>query len=180
MVNSGGSNGGREGRRPAVQILSIFMQFGGKIGKISEGWRPHLGEILDPPLVKVSGQVIGRTPVNAPPTPSPPIIATNVQDHKFKKKKQNISATTKHMWMHIKLKMYPYGSHEWPFSYRTDVFASDDERSRCLPFPHRKMSRLSESESDGENQTEQHLQHKIFNKMLLFLSNLLSYSVRIL
>ena len=84
------------------------------------------------------------------------------------------------MWMHIRLKMYPYGSHEWPLSNRTDVLASDDERGRCLLFPHRKMPRLSESEKDGENQAEQHLQYKIFNKMLLFLSNLLSFSVRIL
>ena len=36
-----------------------FMQFWGKFGKIvcwplpSESWRPHLGEILDPPLTVV-------------------------------------------------------------------------------------------------------------------------------
>ena len=84
------------------------------------------------------------------------------------------------MWMHIKLKMYPYGSHEWPLSNRTDVLASDDERSRCLLFPHRKMPRLSESEKDGENQTEQHLQYRRFYKMLLFRFKLSAFNVMIL
>ena len=40
---------------PPVQILSILCSFLVKFGKILcsrslEGWRPHLGEILDPPL----------------------------------------------------------------------------------------------------------------------------------
>ena len=46
--------GGGRGTRPWGQILSISVQFLGKFAKIVcwrplEGWRPHLGEILDPP-----------------------------------------------------------------------------------------------------------------------------------
>ena len=47
---------GREGRPPGPNSFN-FMQFLGKFGKIIcwrplEGWRPHLGEILDPPLLQ--------------------------------------------------------------------------------------------------------------------------------
>ena len=47
--------GGREGCRQGPNSFN-FMQFLGNLGKTvcwrpsSEGWRPHLGEILDPPL----------------------------------------------------------------------------------------------------------------------------------
>ena len=53
---SGGSNGGlRVTRAPPGPNSFNFMQFWGKFGKIvcwrpPEGWRPHLGEILDLPL----------------------------------------------------------------------------------------------------------------------------------
>ena len=49
---------GHEGRAPGTQILSISCSFLGKFGQIVywrplEGWRPHLGEILDPPTFKL-------------------------------------------------------------------------------------------------------------------------------
>ena len=47
---------GREGRSPTVQILSIscsFWEIFSKpyVGAPPESWRPHLGEMLDPPLM---------------------------------------------------------------------------------------------------------------------------------
>ena len=75
--------------------------------------------------------------------------------------------------------MYPNGSHEWPLSDRTNVLASDDERSRRMLLLHGKMSRLREGKKDGENQTDQHLQYRIFGKMLLFRSKLSAFCVGI-
>ena len=49
---------GREGRALGGPNSFNFMQFLEKFGKIVcwrplEGWRPHLGEILDPPLLRI-------------------------------------------------------------------------------------------------------------------------------
>ena len=43
---------GGQGASPGTQILSNFMQFLGKFGKII-CWRPLFEEILDPPLDRV-------------------------------------------------------------------------------------------------------------------------------
>ena len=49
--------GGYDRRAPLrIQILSISCSFGENLAKSyagapPEGWRPHVGEILDPPLV---------------------------------------------------------------------------------------------------------------------------------
>ena len=60
-MSSGGSKGGRRGRAPptppGVQIRSISCSFWEILAKSYVGtppgsWRPLLGEILDPPLVR--------------------------------------------------------------------------------------------------------------------------------
>ena len=56
LVFSGGSKGGHEGRDPGskfFQFHAVFWENLAKsyVGAPLEGWRPHLGEILDPPLV---------------------------------------------------------------------------------------------------------------------------------
>ena len=76
----------RDARAPLrVQILSFnFMQFLWNFGKTvcwrppppPEGWRPHLGEILDPPLLRVSK-------LKKKVTSDPPTRGTLVTESKY-------------------------------------------------------------------------------------------------